>query len=163
MSQYADGEQLGALPYSTAGWYPGGSGSAGSETSAEREHREDTGGITGQRQAEVYNFIRACGPKGATVGDVEDVFHVHHGVASGALTRLHRAGKLERLAEARNGMHIYVTPGYAQGRARSRYVPNRQNRKASDVSDEELAQMMVDLDIPHEFFQRLREILRRVS
>lgn len=54
--------------------------------------------------------------RGATVADMREWLGVHHGTASGALSILHRNGRIARLAERRDGCKIYVVPQYVMGR-----------------------------------------------
>ena len=58
----------GIIPYGNTG-----SGWSGSETSRERQEREDSAGITGKRQAEVYGLLATHTTAGMTVKEVEDI------------------------------------------------------------------------------------------
>lgn len=54
---------------------------------------------------------------GLTVADLRRIYpDLHHGSLSSALTNLHRDGKLARLEDKRDRCHIYVLPGYVNGR-----------------------------------------------
>jgi hypothetical protein len=44
---------------------------------------------------------------------------MHHGQASGALSVLHKEGRIARLTERRNRCAVYVLPEYVQGRETS--------------------------------------------
>jgi len=75
------------------------SGYAGSEASRERARREDADGTTSYRQRRVRLLIEQAGPRGMTWAEVARELNLHHGQASGALSSLHRAGKIARLEE----------------------------------------------------------------
>lgn len=64
----------------------------------------------------VAEVAREAGPRGVTWAEVAKELDLHHGQASGALSRLHRDGALAKLAERRAGSGIYVTPDAVQGR-----------------------------------------------
>jgi hypothetical protein len=101
------------LPYAgTSGW-------SGSDTSLDRVLHEDSTGITSARQAYVMNFVRLAGYHGVTSKELRERSEWHHGQASGALSVLHKVGRLARLhsAEARRDRcAVYVTPDYINGR-----------------------------------------------
>ena len=54
--------------------------------------------------------------EGATVKELREVLAIHHGKASSILSNDHKAGKLARLTEKRNGCKVYVLPQYVDGR-----------------------------------------------
>lgn len=62
---------------------------------------------------------------GNTQREVSSTLGLGHGSASGALTRLHRADRLARLAQKRNGQYVYVTPQWVGGRPLSNYTPHK--------------------------------------
>lgn len=101
------------LPYAgTSGW-------SGSDTSRDRALREDATGVTSARQAYVVNFVRLAGRHGVTSKELRERSGWHHGQASGALSVLHKAGRLARLhsAEARRDRcAVYITPDHTNGR-----------------------------------------------
>lgn len=97
--------------------YNGSSGWSGTSTSEARATERDTTGKTGQIQWKVMNRALGRGPQGITI----DVLRAslpdeHHGTLSGALSVLHKAGKLARLTEVRNGCKVYVAPQFTLGR-----------------------------------------------
>jgi hypothetical protein len=100
------------------------SGHSGSDTSAERAEREDANGTTRQRQARVLALLVTRGQRGATWQEVAAGLGLHHGQASGPLSNLHKAGRIERLAERRNRCAVYVLPEHVAGRETSAYTPN---------------------------------------
>jgi hypothetical protein len=111
------------LPYAgTSGW-------SGSDTSRERAQREDTDGTTTERQQAVLTFLAARGWYGATVNEVVRGHPGwHHGHASGALSVLHKAGRIARLGareDRRQQCAPYVTLDNVGGRETSPYRPNR--------------------------------------
>lgn len=107
------------------GGYPNGSsGYAGGTSSRDRAEREDSTGITGWRSQAVYNLLADEGPHGQTCHEIERHMNIGHGAASGALTRLHRSGKIVRLEERRVGQEVYVIPEFVKGRPTVDYRPN---------------------------------------
>jgi len=92
------------------------SGWAGSETSAARARAEDASGVTARRQRDVLALLRAAGTRGMTWREVADALVMHHGQASGALSGLHKAGRITRLAETRLRCSVYVTPEFLNSR-----------------------------------------------
>lgn len=107
------------LPYAgTSGW-------SGSETSYARAIESDSNGSTGmaQRLAKIY----ADRPLGVTMPELSAALvevlgergpSGYHGTASGALSVLHKTGRLECLQEERGGCQVYVTPDQVRGRPR---------------------------------------------
>lgn len=96
--------------------YAGGSGWSGSDTSHAREIREDRDGTTAGRQAHTLAVADSAGRRGITVGYLRYLTGWHHGQASGVLSCLHKAGRLERLADTDAGMALYVLPECVDGR-----------------------------------------------
>lgn len=120
------------LPYAgTSGW-------SGSDTSRERAMRDDHDGTTTERQRLVLTYLTERRWAGATYTEVGREFGWHHGQASGALSVLHKAGRIARLADVRRGRcAVYVMPYHVGDRAFAPYRPNRA-RRLDEVSDEEL-------------------------
>lgn len=114
------------------------SGWAGSDTSRERARRDDESGTTSKRQREVMRYVVACGPVGVTWQELAYTHSWHHGQASGALSALHKSGRIARLGprHARNRCSVYVAAEHLDGRETSPYGPLR--RSLDDVSDEAL-------------------------
>jgi hypothetical protein len=97
--------------------YAGTSGWSGSDTSRERAEDADADGTTSDRQYKVLRALDMNAQLGLTWRDVADVFGWHHGQASGALSVLHKEGRIARLAEERrNRCAVYVLPEYVNGR-----------------------------------------------
>lgn len=101
--------------------YPTGSGSTGSEASADREQHLDDSGTTSLNQGKTLEWLDRRGTWGGTQAELQDHLQVGHGTASQVLSTLHQAGKVERLTLRRLGSHIYVLPRFTVGRATSGY------------------------------------------
>jgi hypothetical protein len=61
---------------------------------------------------------------------------MHHGQASSALSVLHKAGRIVRLAEKRNRCHVYVMPNEAVGRV---VQPHGRKQQQVETTDAEIA------------------------
>lgn len=113
------------LPYAgTSGW-------SGTGTSEQRAKEADRTGITGDRQRRVMWFLAGCRTRGATWKELSEQTGWHHGTASGALSVLHKTGRISRLTEVRNRCKVYVLPEWVNGRDTE---PHRGNmtRRASN-------------------------------
>jgi hypothetical protein len=106
----------------TSGW-------SGGASSRDRARRRDASGQTATLQSRVVSMVAATGRYGLTCGEVEAALAMGHGSVSGALSNVHKGGRLARLTERRNGQEIYVSPRYVDGRELAPYRPNRANRK----------------------------------
>lgn len=96
------------------------SGHSGSETSADRAHREDEDGTTTARQHSVLSLLSDRGEKGATWFEVAGALGWHHGQASGCLSVLHKVGKVARLDGVRRAQcAVYVLPQHVGDRIAS--------------------------------------------
>jgi len=104
--------------------YAGSSGWSGSTTSKERADRDDRSGKTTERQTMVLRALSKVGEYGATWKELGAAFGWHHGQASGALSVLHKAGRIERLKNRRLRCEVYVMPEFVLGRETSPYRPN---------------------------------------
>jgi len=98
-----------ALPYA------GTEGYAGSETSRDRAIKEAISGTASKRQRFILILAQRAAERGITVADVRDST-LHHGRVSGALSVLHKVGKLARLTEVRGRCKVYVLPEFVNGR-----------------------------------------------
>lgn len=101
------------------GGYPNGIGHSGSETSEEASKR-----VTGKRSQQVFDQVAQMQHRGVTVREIEWMLKIGHGSASGALTRLHRAGYIARLQRKRDKQQIYMAIAFTAGQALSPYKPN---------------------------------------
>jgi hypothetical protein len=95
--------------------YRGTEGYAGSETSKDRAVREAISGTASKRQRFILILAQRAKERGITVADVRDST-LHHGRVSGALSVLHKVGKLARLAETRDKCKVYVLPEFVDDR-----------------------------------------------
>lgn len=59
--------------------------------------------------------------EGVTVKELREILEIHHGKASSILSNDHKAGKLARLTEKRNGCRVYVLPEFVDGRETEKY------------------------------------------
>jgi hypothetical protein len=105
-----EGEFVPSLPYA------GTEGYAGSDTSRLRAQNDAVSGVASKRQRYVLIMAARAGEKGITVAELRDV-NLHHGRVSGALSVLHRTGRLMRLTEIRDKCKVYVLPQYVGDRA----------------------------------------------
>lgn len=96
--------------------YAGTSGWSGSDTSRERAERDDSDGTTADRQQRVLAILARLGAEGTTWKELAAATDWHHGQASGALSVLHKVGKVARLTERRNRCQVYVLPEHVNGR-----------------------------------------------
>jgi DNA-binding transcriptional ArsR family regulator len=103
------------------GGYPadGTAGHSGGVSSAEAA----TDPKLGRRQRQILDSLLAAGHYGWTQNELSRELGLGHGVVSGALTRLHRAGLTTRLAARRDGQHVYVAVEFAAGKDESPYRP----------------------------------------
>ncbi len=102
--------RLPVLPYAgTSGW-------SGSESSRARAAADDSTGATAHRQSVVLRSLGAAGHAGLTWRELSGQTGWHHGQASGALSALHKSGRIARLREARGRCKVYVLPQFADGR-----------------------------------------------
>lgn len=112
-----------SLPYAgTSGW-------SGSDTSRERAVRDDKTGVTGRRQAKLLGILAERGNEGITWRELSQITGDHHGTASGALSVLHKEGRIDRLTVRRGRCKVYVLPEFVNGRqteshGRSKSCPN---------------------------------------
>jgi hypothetical protein len=117
-----------SLPYAgTSGW-------SGSEASRQRAEERDSSGKTAVLQDDVEAYVANRGIYGATIKDVRDAFpDHHHGSLSGALTVLHKGGRLMRLEEQRDKCSVYVLPVFLHGR---RAVPPKGVKRVGTIEVE---------------------------
>lgn len=104
------GEDGVVLPYAgTSGW-------SGSETSRARAVEADSTGVTSYRQSAAIFTLHQAGEDGLTWKELGEAMGWHHGTASGCLSVLHMAGRIERLSEKRDRCKVYVHPDFVAGR-----------------------------------------------
>lgn len=108
--------------------YAGTSGHSGSETSRLRAVEADQSGTTADRQKRTLFFLERYGRQGLTWKELSTITAWHHGTASGVLSVLHKAGRIERLVERRNKCKIYVLKQYVNGRPYEKHGGKRNSR-----------------------------------
>lgn len=109
MSQFPE------LPFDgTSGW-------SGSDSSEKRARRNDSNGTTTARQKQALAFISQLRTFGITWKELSDNTGLHHGSASGVLSVLHLANRIERLKESRYNCKVYVLPEFVNGRVVEKY------------------------------------------
>lgn len=118
--------------------YNGSSGWSGSETSRDRAATMDKSGITAYYQQYVLGVLKIVKHYGVTWAEVADGAKTHHGTASSALTNLHKAGVIVRLAEKRGKSAVYVLPEFAASRDTSPYKPNKAKQVDWDAIADEI-------------------------
>ena len=124
--------------------YAGTSGHSGTDTSEERARTEDSTGVTSHRQRLVLAELSAAGTHGLTVANLRHRLGLHHGQASAALTNLHRAGRIARLAEKRNRCHVYFLPKHVDGSETQ--APTRNKSDESRLAKAEAVKAVKDRD-----------------
>lgn len=112
------------------------SGHAGSETSRERAEWSDGAGITSARDRGTLERLAVAGPDGLTWRELAEEAWLHHGEASGSLSRLHLVGAVARLTERRDRCQVYVLPGHIGERHLSDYTPVLTKRIVVGLLDE---------------------------
>ena len=80
---------------------------ANSETSKARAVAEDSTGVTASRQKQILEALEKT-EYGNTWGELADKLNLHHGQVSGALSVLHKSGRIFALKRTRNGSQIYL-------------------------------------------------------
>lgn len=115
-----------------------GSGNAVNDTSRERQERNDHSGVTSHVQVTVLQALGRLKTEGITAAELEDALQIGHGMASSALSHLHRAERIRRVKMRRGRHEIYVLPEYVNGREESPYRPRpKQQRHPRDYTLEE--------------------------
>lgn len=91
--------------------YAGTSGHSGSEASRDRAAREDANGTSGHRQQVILSILKDAGAVGMTSAEFRDPKYAlgHHGNISGALSVLHKEGKIACTQGTRNRCHVYLS------------------------------------------------------
>ena len=125
------------LPFQPSLVYGGTSGWSGTDTSRQRARDADGTGKTARRQHLILAVLSARGQTGATWREVLDAISdadpsVHHGSVSGALSNLHRDGRVALLNETRPSQRskVYVLPEHVAGRTA---IEPRSNRPVTTI------------------------------
>jgi len=92
------------------------SGHSGTDTSKARAIEADRSGKTAMRQAQAIDLLNENDERGLTWKEFSFITGLHHGTASGVLSVLHKAGRIARLKESRNGCKVYVGLSWVQNR-----------------------------------------------
>lgn len=144
--------------------YPGmGSGHAvGSDTSRERQEENDASGITSEVQRRVFAALGDLKSEGLTALEVEFALGVGHGMASSALSHLHRAGRIRRVKMRRKRHEIYVLPEYVNGREESPYRPRLKPAKPRTLTDDEVRGAMMDAGVDESLFPEVRRVINNL-
>ena len=103
--------------------YGGTSGWSGTDTSRERALHQDSAGITRRLSDKTEIAVYESGVRGMTWVELSERLGIHHGQASGALSRLHRVGRIRRLTERRDRCKIYVYPAFVNDRPTETFTP----------------------------------------
>lgn len=126
--------------------YAGTSGWSGSETSEARARTEDADGTTRGRQQAVLAHLEDLGPQGTTWKELARAMGWHHGQASGALSVLHKEGRIARLAETRDRCQVYVLGQYVNDRETREHGRKRPERALTPVEQATLNGVFVELE-----------------
>ena len=102
----------------------------GVATSEERARHADTSGQTQHRQGWVLGALTNAETTGLTWAEIDRWKHWGHGSISGVLSNLHKAGKIARLTERRDGCFVYVLPEHVNGRETQEQGRPRQPQEA---------------------------------
>ena len=92
------------------------SGHSGTDTSKARAVEADKSGKTAMRQAQAIDLLNENYERGLTWKEFSLITGLHHGTASGVLSVLHKAGRIARLKESRNGCKVYVALNWVDNR-----------------------------------------------
>jgi len=92
------------------------SGHSGTDTSKARAIEADRSGKTAMRQAQALELLNATYEQGLTWKEFSLITGLHHGTASGVLSVLHKAGRIARLKQSRNGCKVYVGLNWVENR-----------------------------------------------
>jgi hypothetical protein len=92
------------------------SGHSGTDTSKARAIDADRSGKTAMRQVQALELLNATYEQGLTWKEFSLITGLHHGTASGVLSVLHKAGRIARLKESRNGCKVYVGLNWVENR-----------------------------------------------
>lgn len=133
---------IGALPYNgTSGW-------SGSDTSLARAIDDDTSGRTSERQQATLGSLAQAGDLGLTYRELGEIHGWHHGQSSGALSVLHKTGRVARLTERRNRCKVYVLPEHVNDRHTEPHGgsmnPRDGNPREAHMMTEQQASVLID-------------------
>lgn len=98
--------------------------------------------------AVILEDIRRRGTRGTTTEEASYRINVQSSSYTGRRSELHRRGALERLAEKRDGQHVYVLPEFVDGRDVRPYTPHRGPAPAEVEGAVHVIEDWLDLDEP---------------
>lgn len=127
--------------------YAGTSGWSGSTTSLDRAIEQDTFGKTANHQARVLELLALLGETGATWTELSGKMDEHHGIVTGALSNLHKAGKIARLRSRRGKCEIYVLPEFVNGRLISTHKSNQPKKLSKSDYAEVQRRIKYEMDL----------------
>jgi hypothetical protein len=136
-----------------------GSGHSGNATSIERAQYADASGLTGKRQRATYELVKQAGSEGITCGELENRMAWGHGIASSALTHLHRAGFIMRLQHRRMKQELYVLPDFRNNREESPYRPRMDRQHPKFLTREQVLAAMMDAQVDESFYPEVRRVI----
>lgn len=120
----------------TSGW-------SGSDTSRERAEVADATGVTHERDDKTLAALAHAEAYGLTWFELSDSQGLHHGEASGVLSRLHQHGRAARLKGVRRGRggkgkqsEVYVLPEFVHDRPVAEYRPNVSKKWVFKIASE---------------------------
>lgn len=141
--------------------YAGTSGWAGSETSYLRAVTDDETGETTKRQKQAIRELLWASRHGLTWKELAMNLNLHHGQASGVLSVLHKAGRIERLKERRNKCSVYVLTEFVHGRVTESHGNTKANLDNNKIvsANKFLEQVFIDKQISIYAYETLKAIL----
>lgn len=112
--------------------------------------------------ATILEDIRRRGTRGTTTEEASYRINVQVNSYTGRRSELHRRGAVERLAEKRDGQHVYVLPEFVEGRDVRPYVPHRGPAPAEVEGAVHMVEEWLELDEPGPNRQALRTLIEYV-
>jgi len=110
-------------------------GHSGSDTSRDRALTDAREGRDVKRRAKALALLREAGDYGLTWWEMDDLTGWGHGKVSGALSNLHKEGRIARLVETRGRSKVYILPDLVGDRP----TEVRRSNKAVDSDSVEQA------------------------
>ena len=149
------------LPYAgTAGYV------SGSDTSRERAQKEAMTGVATYRQKKVLEWLDQ-NPKGMTWKELGTFMGLHHGQISGALSVLHKVGKVAQLRSKRNNCHPYISINFVEHYPLTELIlapsETKSGKRRQALEKVIIAARLVDSDYNIESAALLRESLARID
>jgi hypothetical protein len=108
-----------------------------SDTSRDAAYDDLVTGVTAKAQRLTLILALQQREHGITIAELREAKgSLHHGKMSSALTNLHKAGRLARLAERRGRCHVYVLPEFVDERETQAFRPNRPQIDRNELANE---------------------------